>query len=81
MSMTELTTFLGWCTLINTVLLFVAFLMLSLARKRIMTIHARIFQVPEEALPGIYLGFLGKYKLLIVVFNLVPYLALRLMGH
>lgn len=81
MSMTELTSFLGWCTLINAVLLILAFLMLTLSREWIMSIHARIFQVPEDALPGIYLGFLGKYKLLIVVFNLVPYLALRLMGH
>jgi TctA family transporter len=81
MTLAALTTFFGWATLINIAMLVLAFILLALGRSMIIPLHARLLQVPETELPRIYLTFLGQYKLLIVVFNLVPYIALSLMSH
>jgi len=71
--------FLGWCSVINIGMLFLSTLMLAVMRSRIIKIHASLTGVSEAELPRIYLEFLGNYKMLIVVLNLVPYIALRIM--
>ena len=38
-----------------------------------------MFGVDEADLPGIYFRYIAQYKILIFVFNLMPYLALRIM--
>ncbi|WP_322628688.1 DUF6868 family protein [Halothiobacillus sp.] len=81
MTLAALTTFFGWASLINIAMLILTFILLTLGRSQIIPLHARLLQVPETELPRIYLTFLGQYKLLIVVFNLVPYMALTLMSH
>lgn len=81
MALAALTTFFGWSSLINIAMLIFSFLMLTLGKSWIIPLHARLFQMPETELPRLYLTFLGQYKLLIVVFNLVPYMALTLMRH
>lgn len=81
MALTELTTFFGWNLLTNTAILILAFGLLTLGRNRVIALHARYFGVSETELPRIYLTFLGQYKLLIVVFNLAPYLALSIMSR
>ncbi|HUX81248.1 MAG TPA: hypothetical protein VMV35_00265 [Halothiobacillus sp.] len=81
MTLAALTTFFGWASLINIAILMLTFILLTLGRSLIIPLHARLLQVPETELPRIYLTFLGQYKLLIVVFNLVPYIALTIMSH
>jgi hypothetical protein len=53
--------------------------MLTVMRNWIIKIHANLTGVSEAELPRIYLEFLGNYKMLVVVLNLVPYIALRIM--
>jgi len=72
--------FFGWCSVINIGLLVVSSLMLMFMRGWITKIQAKMFGVRETDLSRIYINFLGNYKLLIFVFNLVPYIALRIIS-
>lgn len=72
--------FLGWCSVINIGLLFISTIMLIAMRGWIANIHAKMTGVSEAELPRIYLEFLGSYKTFIIVFNLVPYIALKIMA-
>lgn len=77
-SLEALTSFLGWCTLINIGFLAFSTLMIKVAMDSISKIHSGMFSVPQSELPMLYLQYLSLYKILIMVFNVVPYLALRI---
>ena len=78
-SIDTLTTFLGWCTVINVVALAITSIMLMLMRNFIPRIHGRMFGVNKDDLPLTYVQYLGNYKIAIIVLNIVPYIALRIM--
>lgn len=78
MTMDELMAVFGWMTLINVAIYTWAALWIVLARDWTSRLQARIMGVPEAAWPGYFTDFLSRYKLLIIVFNLAPYLALRI---
>ena len=78
-SIETLATFLGWCTVINVVALAIVGIMLMLMPNFIAGIHARMFGVNKEDLPLAYVHYLGNYKIAIVMLNIVPYIALRIM--
>ena len=78
-SIETLTTFIGWCTVINVVALAITSIMLMLLRNFIPGIHGRMFGVNKEDLPLTYVQYLGNYKIAIIVLNIVPYIALRIM--
>ena len=80
MTITELTTFLGWCTVINFGLLLIIAGCLATMRGFMKNIHSSMYGVPEEQLDGIYFNYLANYKLLIFIFNLVPWFALQVMA-
>lgn len=79
MSIESLTAFLGWMTLINVGLMLLTLLGLVLM-KRARVVHQRLFGLSSSDLSRAYFAYLAQYKLLVLVFNLVPYLALRIMG-
>ncbi len=76
----QLVQFLGWNTLINLIVFAIGGIAVLVYGKELATIHARWFGMDEEKLPAAYFQYLGRYKTLIFFFNLVPYLALRIMG-
>ena len=78
-SMETLAAFLGWCTLINMGMLMFASLMLVSMRGTISKIHGNMFGLEEADLSRAYFQYLAQYKILLFVFNLMPYLALRIM--
>ncbi len=78
-SMETLAAFLGWCTLINMGMLVLASLGITTMRGWISKIHGGMFNLDEKDLSRAYFQYLAQYKLLIFVFNLMPYLALRIM--
>lgn len=43
-------------------------------------IHSSMYGVPEDQLDAIYFNYMANYKLLIFIFNLVPWAALKLMA-
>ncbi|WP_348391472.1 DUF6868 family protein [Thalassotalea psychrophila] len=76
----ELTTFFGWCTVINLgVYLFSAFF-IFVFKSFTINLHSKIVGVESSELPNMYFQFLGNYKIGILLLNLTPYIALKLMG-
>lgn len=80
MNAAEIANLLGWCTLLNCGLLIFSSLMLVVFLKPVSQLHARLFDLDPTELKMSYFRFLANYKVLIIVFNLVPYLALRIMS-
>lgn len=76
--MNTLTEFLGWCSIINISILFLSTVALAVARKPVSSIHSKMFGVSESDLPSTYMQYLGNYKILIIVLNIAPYIALKI---
>ncbi|WP_169568304.1 DUF6868 family protein [Sneathiella limimaris] len=80
MTIDQITEFLGWCSVLNIALLTLAALSIMVLRNPIMSLHHALFGIEKEALPDLYLKYLAAYKILILMTNLVPYIALKLMA-
>ena len=79
-SLETLRAFFGWCAVINLGVLILASIFVTAMRGSAVKIHARMFGLDETELSRQYLQYLGQYKIATVVLNLVPYLALRIVG-
>ena len=72
--------FLGWCATINIGFLVLSSVMILLFGKPISRLHGKMFGLEEERLRQHFYEFLGNFKILVLIFNVAPYLALRIMG-
>lgn len=79
MTLESLMVFLGWCSVINIVVLISTTVSLLAFKGPITRIHSQMFGVDPENLPTTYFQYLANYKIAIFMLNIVPYLALRLM--
>ena len=80
MTIEQLTTLLGWCSVINIgVLIFSALAVVAL-KDAIVKIHSSMFGVDPTNLPSTYFQYLGNYKIAIIVLNLAPWISLKLMA-
>lgn len=77
MNIESLTAFLGWCTLVNFSLLVLATVILVLFKDLAAGIHSKLLGLDRDELQSEYFRYLANYKLMVVVFNLVPWLVLR----
>jgi len=75
-----LTSFFGWCSVINIVMLCMATLMLTLMRDFISSIHSKMTGLGQTELSVAYFQYLANYKIAILMLNLVPYIALKLIN-
>ena len=78
MDLQNIQDFLMWCTIINSTLLCLSSIMIVLLRKQLYKIHGRLFNLSEEQISITIYRFLGLYKIFILVFNAVPWLAIYL---
>ncbi len=78
-SMEMLTTFFGWTTVINFVLLAVSTIAVIAMRGSISRLHGRMFGLESVDLSRAYFQYIAQYKIVIIVFSLTPYVALKLM--
>ena len=80
MNMETICEFFGWCTVISMgVMAFQSLAILSL-RGWITKLHARMFQLDEDSLRRSYFQYLAQFKIAFIVFNFVPYIALKIMS-
>lgn len=75
-----LTTFFGWCSVINIIILIFSSLSLVLFKGFIIKVHSNLLSINQEDLPKLYFKYLSNYKIGVVIFNVVPYFALKLMA-
>ncbi|MHC4756194.1 MAG: DUF6868 family protein [Planctomycetota bacterium] len=80
MDIQTLTTFFMWCTILNVALLALSSLMCICAGDWAYRIHSKWFSISREVFNVAIYSFLGIYKVLIFVFNLIPYIALLIIG-
>ena len=76
----ELITFFGWCSVINFALLLFSSLILFALQEPIASVHSNLTGITTDKLRATYFNYLGHYKILIIVFNLVPYVTLKIMS-
>jgi hypothetical protein len=80
MNVEVLRRFLLWCTVINYGVLILWFLLFILARSWMQRIHGRWFRLSAEQFDGIHYAGMAIYKIGVLLFNLVPYVALCIVG-
>ncbi len=76
MGLSELADFFKWCTFINAGILVFWFVFYLLAKDAIYQIHCRWFELSKEKFSSTNYRLLGQYKIAILLFNLVPWIAL-----
>lgn len=67
-----------WCTLINYGILLVWFFFFLLARDWMYQFHGKWFQLSVEQFDMLHYAGMSIYKIGIILFNLVPYIALHM---
>lgn len=72
--------FFMWCTIINTVLLTLSFLMVSALNDWMYGVHSKLFHISRETFNAALYSFMVFYKVMIMVFNLVPWIVLLIIG-
>ena len=72
--------FFMWCTIVNVALLILSFLICAFAGDLIYRAHGRWFPMSREAFNVVLYSYLGLYKIGVLIFNLVPYIALQIVG-
>lgn len=72
--------FLGWCSVINIGLLMFSSIFLFVFRGVASRVHSKMFNLDENYLSQAYFQYLAQYKIAIIVFNIVPYFAIRIVG-
>ncbi|MDI6755124.1 MAG: hypothetical protein QME78_12120 [Thermodesulfobacteriota bacterium] len=69
-----------WCLIMNVGLLLWWFLVFSLAHDWVYRIHGRWFTLSEERFDAIHYLGMAMFKIAIFMFNIVPYIALLIVG-
>ena len=80
MDLQTLTTFFMWCTIVNAGLLVLWTVFCVFAADLVYRTQSRWFPIPRETFNVVIYSFLGLFKIVFVVFNLVPYVALLIVG-
>ena len=70
-----------WCTVINYGVLLVCWLCFLFAHDWMYGCHSRRFHLPVEQFDALHYAGMALYKVGILLFNLVPYIALRIVGR
>ena len=80
MDIQTLTAFFMWCTILNVALLLLSSLMCICAADWAYRIHSKLFSISRETFNVVIYSFIALYKLLVIVFILIPYIALLIVG-
>ena len=73
----EILQLLGWCSIVHIVILLLWVLMFRFAHNWVYNLHNKWVEISEENFNQTHYALMGFYKLIVIVFFLVPYLVLR----
>ena len=76
MEITTVKAFFMWCTIINLCLLGLCCLVWVFLRDFSYEINNRMFSISRETFKIAFMSFIGLFKIFLIVFNIVPYIAL-----
>ncbi len=80
MDIQMLTRFLMWCTILNGGLMVFSLLICAFSDDWVHQMHSKWFPMPRETFNVVIYSFLGLFKIVFLVFNVVPYVALLIIG-
>ena len=80
MDIETLRSFFMWCTLINGGLLMLWTVMFLAAPDLVYRTQRKFFPISKEVFNVVMYSFLGLFKILFLIFNLVPFIALSIVG-
>ena len=80
MDIQTLTTFFMWCTILNGGLLVLWSVACIFVPDLVYRTQRRWFPIPRETFNVLVYSFLGLLKIVFLVFNVVPYVALLIIG-
>jgi hypothetical protein len=69
-----------WCSIINMGLLLWWFLFITLAHDWVYQIHGKWFKLSVERFDTIHYAGIVFFKIAIFIFNIIPYIALLIVG-
>jgi hypothetical protein len=75
-----LTTFFMWCTIINLGLLILTSIVCIFLADFSYRMNNRFFSISRETFNIGVFSFVALYKIVVITFNLVPYIALLIIG-
>ena len=79
MNIAQLTDFLLYCTLINYVVLLIWFFAFTFAKSWMKKLHRQWFNLSDQNFDAIHYSAMAIYKIGILLLNLVPLIALKLL--
>jgi len=79
MNIAQLTDFLLYCTLINYVILLIWFFAFIFAKNLMKKLHRQWFNLSDQNFDAIHYSAMAVYKIGILLLNLVPLIALKLL--
>jgi hypothetical protein len=74
----EITKWLEWMTIINLAMYVFSVVLLLLLKETTYRMHSKLFAMDQSQVAAITYTYFGIYKLLIIVFNIAPLIALYL---
>lgn len=80
MSIEAIRNFLLWCTVINYGVLLVWFLFFAFAHDWLQRLHGRWFHLSHDQFDALHYAGMAIFKIGILLFNLVPYVVLWIVG-
>ena len=80
MNIQSLTMFFGWCTIINGGILILWTVFFAFAPDLVYRTQSKWFPIPRETFNVVIYSFLGFFKVVFLFFNVVPYVALLIVG-
>ena len=80
MELNEIGNFLIWYTVIDYGFLVVWFAAFVFAGDWIYRLHGKWFPMPRETFNAVFYSFIGMYKIVVFVFNVVPWAVLAIIG-
>ena len=81
MNIQSFTNFFMWCTIINGGLLVFWILFYIAFPNLVYRVQSKFFPMPQETFNVVFYSFLGLFKVFFLFFNIVPYLALLILGQ
>jgi hypothetical protein len=76
MDIQALTDFFMWCTIMNGALLLLWSTLFIFAPDLVYRTQSKWFPIPRETFNVVMYSFIGLFKIVFIVFNVVPYIAL-----
>ena len=80
MDIQALTSFFMWCSIINIGILFFLALIYMLAPNLAFSLQSKFIPISRETFDIVFYSFIGLFKVIVLVFNVVPWIALLIIG-